>query len=121
MAADGVTGRKSRVTEGEPRRKGGLPSRANVVIVDDPSAIEVTPYDSLIATRKETKAPIRGPPPPAAYTIATFCLAHDISPAFYYKLRSLGQGPVEMKIGTRRLISFEAAAAWRRARETATA
>ena len=56
-----------------------------------------------------------------AFTIRDFCQAHRISPAFYYKMRSEGWGPKEMWAGSRVLISFEAAAAWRRARETAAA
>jgi hypothetical protein len=59
-------------------------------------------------------------PPAAAYTIAQFCLAHGISQAMYFKEKAAGRGPIEMKIGTRRLISFESAAAWRRQREIAT-
>jgi hypothetical protein len=58
-------------------------------------------------------------PPRACFTINEFCAAHGISPAFYYKLKSLGLGPDEMKIGSRRLISFEAAARWRAEREVA--
>jgi hypothetical protein len=59
-------------------------------------------------------------PPAAAYTIAQFCLAHGISQAMYFKQKAAGRGPVEMRVGTRRLISFESAAAWRRQREIAT-
>jgi hypothetical protein len=35
----------------------------------------------------------------------------------YFKLRGQGLGPREMSVGTRKIISIEAAAAWRRARE----
>jgi hypothetical protein len=56
---------------------------------------------------------------PAAYTVLQFCTAHNLSPAFYYKIKAQGLGPTEMKIGARRLISFEAAAAWRSEREQA--
>src|SRR5215467_1253695 len=62
--------------------------------------------------------PIRGPPvPPAAYSIKEFCAAHRISEAMYFKLRGQGLGPVEMEVGTRRIISAECAEAWRRKRE----
>ena len=54
---------------------------------------------------------------PAAFSIAEFCKAHRISESMYFKMRAQGLGPVEMIVGTRRLISWEAAAAWRRARE----
>ena len=50
---------------------------------------------------------------------AAFCERHDISEAFFYKLRGLGLAPVVMKVGARTLISREAAAEWRRERETA--
>jgi hypothetical protein len=66
-------------------------------------------FDELPAAAKRT-----------AYTINEFCQAHGISPAMYYKLKAQGLGPLEMKVGSRRLISFEAAAAWRRAREAAS-
>jgi hypothetical protein len=48
-----------------------------------------------------------------AYSIDEFCRAHGISPAFYYKLKRAGKAPVEMEVGTRRLISEESGAAWR--------
>jgi len=55
-----------------------------------------------------------------AVSIADFCEGHGISVALYYKLKDQGQTPVEMEVGSRKLISKEAAAAWRRAREAAT-
>jgi hypothetical protein len=58
--------------------------------------------------------------PPLAFSIGEFCRAHRISPAFYYELKNTGRGPVEMKIGTRRVISAEAAFDWRREREAGT-
>jgi hypothetical protein len=59
--------------------------------------------------------------PPAAFTISSFCVAHDISEAFYHKLKNQGLGPREMRIGTRVLISHEAARDWRTALEKRTA
>ena len=56
----------------------------------------------------------------AAYTISEFCEAHRISRATYYNLKTVGKAPVEMAVGSRRLISDEAAAAWRRAMEVTT-
>lgn len=58
--------------------------------------------------------------PAAVYTIPEFCSAHRISPAMFYKMKNAGIGPRELRVGSRRLITFEAAADWRRARETAT-
>jgi hypothetical protein len=63
----------------------------------------------------------RGPPPRAAFTVPEFCEAHRISQAKYYQMKKEGWGPVEMEVGRRRLISYEAASAWRREREVETA
>jgi hypothetical protein len=49
-----------------------------------------------------------------AYSITTFCKRHGISESFYHKLKSQGLGPATMRIGTRVLITREAAKAWRR-------
>ena len=63
----------------------------------------------------------RGPPDDDggadACSIPTFCRRHHISESFYHKLKAMGLGPATMRIGRRVLISSEAAAAWRRARE----
>ena len=59
----------------------------------------------------------RPPTPRLALSIPEFCEAHGISEAFYYKLKRQGEGPREMKVGARTLITFESAAEWRRARE----
>jgi predicted DNA-binding transcriptional regulator AlpA len=66
-------------------------------------------------------AAVSPPPPPTlrlALSIPEFCKAHGISEGFFYKLKKQGEGPREMKVGARTLISFESAAEWRRARET---
>ena len=53
-----------------------------------------------------------------AYTIPQFCKAHgDFSRTHYYALKREGNGPIEMKVGARRLISFEAAEEWRKRME----
>ena len=52
-----------------------------------------------------------------ALSIADFCRAHGISQSMYFKMRAQGLGPREMIVGARKLISQEAARAWRRARE----
>jgi hypothetical protein len=54
-----------------------------------------------------------------AYSVDEFCARHRISPQLFYKLKPQGLMPVTFNVGTRVLISREAAAAWRRARETA--
>jgi predicted DNA-binding transcriptional regulator AlpA len=56
--------------------------------------------------------------PRLALSIREFCESHGISEGFFYKLKKQGEGPREMKVGARTLISFESAAEWRRARET---
>jgi predicted DNA-binding transcriptional regulator AlpA len=62
------------------------------------------------------------PPPPTprlALSIPEFCKAHGISEGFFYKLKKQGEGPREMKVGARTLITLESAAEWRRERENA--
>jgi hypothetical protein len=54
-----------------------------------------------------------------AYSVDEFCARHRISPQLFYKLKPQGLMPVTFNVGTRVLISREAAAAWRRERETA--
>jgi len=65
---------------------------------------------------------IRVPPPPlSAFTIPAFCAAFDMSERYYYLLRERGEGPKEMRMGSRVLISIDAVAKWQTAREKATA
>jgi hypothetical protein len=54
-----------------------------------------------------------------AYSVDEFCARHRISPQLFYKLKPKGLMPLTFNVGTRVLISKEAAAAWRRERETA--
>jgi hypothetical protein len=54
-----------------------------------------------------------------AYSVDEFCARHRISPQLFYKLKPKGLMPVTFNVGTRVLISKEAAAAWRRERENA--
>jgi hypothetical protein len=76
----------------------------------------------LMPTRKIAKRPgARRALPPVyelgAFSVFGFCVAHGLSKSAFYALRRAGEGPRIMKCGTRTLISVEAAAAWRRARE----
>ena len=48
-----------------------------------------------------------------AYTIDEFCQAHRICRAHFYNLLKAGHGPRIMKVGSRTLISVEAATDWR--------
>ena len=52
-----------------------------------------------------------------ALSIPEFCDAVRISEGMFYKLKKQGLGPREMKIGTRTLISTQAANEWLAARE----
>ena len=49
-----------------------------------------------------------------ADSIDGFCQRHRISRRTFYQLQAEGRGPRIMKVGTRTLISREAAAEWRR-------
>ncbi|KRQ94453.1 hypothetical protein [Bradyrhizobium valentinum] len=68
-------------------------------------------------SRTEFAAVSRPPTPRLALSIREFCRAHGISEGFFYKLKKQGEGPREMKVGARTLITLESAAEWRRARE----
>jgi hypothetical protein len=50
-----------------------------------------------------------------AYSVAEFCKRHRISPQMFYKFRP--EMPATFNVGTRVLISREAAARWRAERE----
>jgi hypothetical protein len=54
---------------------------------------------------------------PLAFTVDQFCFQHNISRPYFYKMQKVGIGPRIMKIGTRTLVSVEAARDWRRERE----
>lgn len=54
-----------------------------------------------------------------ALSIGQYCRRHGFSPQLFYKNRK--EMPATFRIGARVLISREAAAAWRREREKATA
>ena len=54
-----------------------------------------------------------------AFTLNGFCEAHGISRAMFYKLLKAGQAPRLAKIGSKILITTEAAAEWLRGREVA--
>jgi hypothetical protein len=56
-----------------------------------------------------------------ALSIHAFCALHGISEDQFYKMQREGWGPTVMKVGSRTLISHEAAADWRRKREAAAA
>ena len=49
-----------------------------------------------------------------AFTVAEFCTAHRISRGMLYKMWKAGAGPRWMWVGSKRIISCEAAGDWRR-------
>jgi predicted DNA-binding transcriptional regulator AlpA len=55
-----------------------------------------------------------------AFDILEFCHRHAISRSAFYNSVKNGTGPRLMRLGTRVLISREAAEAWRREREQVT-
>jgi hypothetical protein len=52
-------------------------------------------------------------------SINTFCERNEFSRSFYYKLRRMGIGPVEIHLGSIVRISHEAEAAWLKKRASA--
>jgi hypothetical protein len=110
MARGETIGRKPRVTADHAERRPG-PPRA------DTDAVEPTPHKDPNSSVTAKTPPIRT----AAYSIREFCVSHRLSESMYFKLRNQGLGPVEMQVGRRRLISYEAASVWRREREVETA
>ena len=48
-----------------------------------------------------------------ALSITDFCKSHGISRSLYYELQRSGEGPAELRVRGRVLISVEAARAWR--------
>lgn len=52
-----------------------------------------------------------------AFSVAQFCEAHGFTKVLFYKLLKEGRGPRIMKVGSRTLVSTEAAAEWRKSME----
>jgi hypothetical protein len=57
---------------------------------------------------------------PVVFTVAEFCAAHKISRSKLYELWRSGIGPRAVKIGSKNLITAEAACEWRRQLQPAT-
>ena len=55
-----------------------------------------------------------------AQSVSDFCRRHGLCRATFYNLQKRGEAPTTMKVGSRTLITAEAAAAWRRRMEAAT-
>src|SRR5262245_27073413 len=102
----------------------GLPYRKPLMHADVPATDNATRK-----TTKKTRVAVRinknkARPPstePDAFTIDEFCAQHRLSKSFFYKLKTLGLAPATIKLGSKVLITREAAAEWRAAREAETA
>jgi hypothetical protein len=70
---------------------------------------------------KYRRRPVSADANSLAMSIKEFCRLHGISEDQFYKMQRGGWGPSTMKVGSRTLISHEAAAEWRRSREEAAA
>jgi hypothetical protein len=81
---------------------------------------QATSRRSTVAAAASVKAPPSRESPTHLFSIKSFCAAHGISEGFYFQLRAQGLGPDELRLGTRVLITHEAAARWRAEREAAT-
>ena len=113
MARVEITGKKPAQTDDAAKRQAGPPKKT------DPKAIEPTGHSEPDSSISVKTPPIRGPP--LAMSIRVFCALHGISEDMFYKMKRDGWGPATMKVGSRTLISHEAAADWRRKREAAAA
>src|SRR5262245_40205834 len=112
-----ITGRKPRATAGRAKRS-KVPRTDSPIVEADTDAVEPVTRGEPGESECTTAPPIRGPPvPPAVFTIASFCSAHFLSESMFHKMREMGIGPREMRIGSRVFVTFEAAAAWRAERE----
>jgi predicted DNA-binding transcriptional regulator AlpA len=74
---------------------------------------------TILINRAEGDELTPPPPPRIALSIPEFCAAFGISEDFFYKLKRQGQAPRLMRVGTRTLISMQAADEWRIERERA--
>ena len=113
MARGEITGKKPAQTADEAKRQAGPPKKT------DPKAIEPIGHSEPDSSISVKVPRIRGPP--LAMSIRVFCALHGISEDMLYKMKRDGWGPDTMKVGSRTLISHEAAADWRRKREAAAA
>jgi len=76
---------------------------------------------SEVTDKKPATDELPSKPPRMALSIPEFSEAAGFSPSMYYKMKRQGQTPREMKVGTRTLISMEAAPEWFAERQADTA
>jgi hypothetical protein len=113
MARGEISGKKPKLSADRAKRKPGPPRLV------DPGAIEPAKHCEPESSAPAKTPPIRGPPT-HLFTIKSFCVAHGISEGFYFKLREMGLGPDELRLGARVFVTFESAARWRAQREAST-
>jgi predicted DNA-binding transcriptional regulator AlpA len=77
------------------------------------------PMEDIVANA--TAAPVEGHISRGSFTVAQWCQHRQLSVSFFYRLDQQGKAPATMRIGRRRLISFESDQAWVRANEAASA
>ena len=92
--------------------------------LDQPSVADAPPRGKRKKKRKRRRKRTtrqRAPrQPDHLRDIATFCDRNGISESYYFALKRAGRGPREIKLGKRILITPEAEAEWRAARERET-
>jgi hypothetical protein len=105
------------------------PGKAPIGTAATRSPASLAPISADARATQEDKTrrarPPKTAPPDAdnqtdAMSITTFCQRHGISRSFYFLLQQQGRGPKVFELGSRTLISKEAAADWRRQQEEAT-
>jgi hypothetical protein len=97
---------------GPPARHEATPKAAHRLTMDEIAAVSA----SLAAALAEAITVEAD-----AFSLAKFCRRHGISLQLYYKLAQQGLAPATFNVGTRVLVSKEAAARWRAEREAASA
>ena len=104
----------------DPRAARSRP--ADPVVTDAERGAVVAPENQQQPkARRHDRRQARAPPAHAdLFSIREFCLRNCITRQFFYELRKRGLGPDLIRLGTRVLISREAAARWRAERERAT-
>jgi hypothetical protein len=122
MARPEVTGKRIGTPPVKPKRSAGPAIAADDdddgATVDAPpppeAASESENPESEVEKKKKPQVKlVRVLETPLAFSVEEFCKAHSISIGFFYTLLKEGRAPEIMKLGTRTLISREAAARWR--------
>jgi hypothetical protein len=139
MARREVTGRKPGVSADLIERSDGPPDTDDEEDEEDEPTQRRDPKKSKRAAKPSARGPpnkAKGKPrkkkpkralpsaPPVealAFTIPEFCFTHRICIETFYRQARKGLMPPTMQVGGKTLISAEAAKAWRREREAATA